>query len=91
MIVVFHRIVAKLCHVYQLIYIIFAYLVCVNCIPIQPTSDPPASKINNIIDEFARLFEAWNIQLKVDFIDTTADCLRVLELSFISLKYLKRL
>ena len=52
---------------------------------------PPASKINNIIDKYAWLFEAWNIQLRVDFIDTTRDCLRVLRLSFISLKYLKRL
>ena len=88
MISLHHRIVAELCQVYKFIYIIFAYLVCVNCIgrPWTKQEHPPASKINNIIDEFARLFDAWNIQLRVDFIDTTADCLRVLKLSFIYLK-----
>ena len=52
---------------------------------------PPASKINNIIDDLPRIIEAWNIQLRVDFIDTTGDCVRVLKLSFISLKYSLRL
>jgi len=68
----------------QLCYVWNAYLY-----NLQAT--PQLQKFLYIIDKSAWIIEAWNIQLRVDFVDTTEDCVRVFRLSFISLKYLKRL